>query len=125
MSDHPHAARYREMSAAMNAGDMSGLGEAIADDVVWWEIGASEPARGKQALLDRMQALGEYNVSAQLHDVVANEDHLIALLSVEATKGDATLHYRTAEIHHVNANGQVTERWAFSDDTQAIVDFFQ
>ena len=125
MSDHPHAAQYREMSAAMNAGDMSGLSEAIADDVVWWEIGASEPVRGKQALMDRMQALGDFNISAQLHDVVANDDHLIALVSVEATKGDATLHYRTAEIHHVNADGQVTERWAFSDDTQAIIDFFQ
>lgn len=125
MSDHPHAARYREMSAAMNAGDMSGLSEAIADDIVWWEIGASEPVRGKQAMMDRMQTLGDYNISAQLHDVVANDDHLIALVSVEATRGDATLHYRTAEIHHVNNAGQVTERWAFSDDTQAIIDFFQ
>ena len=94
-------------------------------DVAWWEIGASEPVRGKQALLDRMQVFGEYNISAQLHDVVANQDHLIALLSLEATKGDATLHYRTAEIHHINADGRITERWAFSDDTQALVEFFQ
>ena len=124
MSDHPHAARYRQMSAAMNAGDMSGLDESIADDVVWWEIGASEPVRGKEALMNRMQALGEYSITAQLHDVVANDNHLIALVSVEATKGDAALHYRTAEIHHVNDKGQVTERWAFSDDTQGIIDFF-
>lgn len=125
MSDHPIAARYREMSAAMEAGDMSGLGTAIADDVVWWEIGASQPVRGKQALMEQMQGYGDYNISAQLHDVVANDDHLIALLSVTATKGDEVLEYRTAEIHHVNADGQVTERWAFSDDTKAIIDFFQ
>lgn len=125
MSDHPHAARYREMSAAMNAGDMSGLDSAIADDVVWWEIGAADPVRGKQALMARMQDLSDFNITAQLHDVVANDDHLIAMVSVEATKGDSKLHYRTAEIHHVNADGQVTERWAFSDDTQAIIDFFQ
>jgi ketosteroid isomerase-like protein len=125
MTDHPIAARYREMSAAMEAGDMSVLGDAIADDVVWWEIGASEPVRGRQALMEAMQGYGEYNISAELHDVVANDDHLIALLSVSATKGDEALDYRTAEIHHVNAGGQVTERWAFSDDTQAIFDFFQ
>jgi ketosteroid isomerase-like protein len=124
MAEHPNAAKYREMSAAMNAGDMTGLDEAISDDVVWWEIGSAEPVRGKQALLERMQGLGDYNVSAELHDVVANDDHLIALLSVSATKGDESLQYRTAEIHHVNAAGQVTERWAFSDDTQAIVEFF-
>jgi ketosteroid isomerase-like protein len=113
------------MSAAMDAGDMSVLGTAIADDVVWWEIGASEPVRGKQALMEQMQGYGDYNISAQLHDVIANDDHLIALLSVSATKGDEALEYRTAEIHHFNADGQVTERWAFSDDTQAIIDFFQ
>ena len=124
MGDHPHAARYRAMSAAMSEGDMSGLDEGIADDVAWWEIGATEPVRGRQALMERMQSFGDYNITAELHDVVANDDHLIALLAVTATKGDATLSYRTAEIHHVNEAGQVTERWAFSDDTQAIKDFF-
>ena len=109
----------------MDSGDMSGLAEAIAEDVVWWEIGASEPVRGKQALLERMQGFADYNISGQLHDVVANDDHLIALMSVSAAKGDESLHYRTAEIHHVNAGGQVTERWAFSDDTQAIIEFFR
>jgi hypothetical protein len=56
--------------------------------------------------------------------VVANDDHLIALLGVTARKGDETFEYRTAEIMHVNADGQVTQRWAFSDDTDAIVAFF-
>ncbi len=124
MSDHPNAARYRQIAAAMDAGDMAALAEGMADDIVWWEIGASEPVRGKQALMERMQALGDYNISGDLHDVVANDDHLIALLNVTATKADETLNYRTAEIYHVNADGLVTQRWAFSDDTQAIIDFF-
>ena len=34
-----------------------------------------------------------------------------------------TLDYRTTEIVHVR-DGKVTERWAFSDDTQKIIDFF-
>lgn len=124
MTEHPNATRYREMSAAMSEGDMSGLDASISDDVVWWEIGASEPVRGKQALMERMQWFGDYTITAEVHDVVANDDHLIVLLSVNATKGDASLNYRTAEIHHVNSAGQITERWAFSDDTQAISDFF-
>jgi ketosteroid isomerase-like protein len=32
--------------------------------------------------------------------------------------------YRTAEIYHV-ADGKVTARWAFSDDTAAINEFFK
>ncbi len=124
MSDHPNAARYRQMQDAMNAGDMSGLSDGIADDITWWEIGAPEPVRGKAALMERMQWFSDYEISTVLHDVVANDEHLIALLDVTATKGDESLNYRTAEIHHVNAGGQITERWAFSDDTQAIIDFF-
>ena len=40
-----------------------------------------------------------------------------------ATRGGRTFTYRTAEIFHVR-NGKVVERWAFSDDTAAIVAFF-
>jgi len=35
-------------------------------------------------------------------------------------RGDA---YRTAEIYHIR-DGKVTARWAFSDDTAAINEFF-
>ena len=54
---------------------------------------------------------------------LASDDHVIALGTAVATKDGSSLTYRTAEIYHVK-NGQVTERWAFSDDTKAITDFF-
>ncbi len=124
MSDHPNAARYREMTAAMQTGEMEGFADALADDIEWYEIGSTEPVRGKQAMMETMQSWGDYEITPVLHDVVANDDHLIALLGVTARKGDETFEYRTAEIMHVNADGQVTQRWAFSDDTAAIVAFF-
>jgi ketosteroid isomerase-like protein len=124
VSDHPNAARYRQFVSAMSTGDMTSLADSLSDDIEWWEIGASEPVRGKQALMQRMQALGQYQITADLHDVVANDDHLIALLNVTATRGDQSLNYRTAEVHHVDAGGKLTQRWAYSDDTQAIIDFF-
>lgn len=124
MTDHPSAARYRQMSAALAAGDVSDFGGALADDVVWWEIGSPEPVRGRDAVMERFSFVSDLNVSADLHDVVANDDHLIALLNVTATRGDETFNYQTAEIMHLNADGQVAERWAFSSDTQAIISFF-
>lgn len=124
MSEDQNVARYRRAFEAMSAGDTSGFADAIADDVVWWEIGSAEPVRGRDALLEQMQFMGEFDVSVDLHDVTASEDHLIALLNVTAKRGDETFDYRTAEIHHLNDAGQVTERWAFSDDTAAIIDFF-
>ena len=65
----------------------------------------------------------DYEVTAKLHDIVASDDHAIALVEATATRGGKTLTYRTAEIYHIR-NGQIVERWAFSDDTAAITAFF-
>jgi ketosteroid isomerase-like protein len=124
MSENSSVARYRQAFETMSSGEMAGWADSVAEDVVWWEIGASEPVRGRDALMKQMQFMGDFDVSVDLHDVAASDDHLIALLDVTAKKGDETLNYRTAEIHHLNQAGQVSERWAFSDDTAAIIDFF-
>lgn len=124
MFDNSSATRYRELVAAMTAGDAAGMADYIAEDVVWWEIGASEPVRGRDAVVERLQFVSDYGVALDLHDVIANDDHMIALLGVTATMGEETFSYRTAEIHHTDADGRISERWAFSDDTQAIIDFF-
>ena len=55
--------------------------------------------------------------------VEAGLEHAVALLESSETLGGRSITYRTAEIYHVR-NGQVAERWAFSDDTKAITDFF-
>jgi len=47
----------------------------------------------------------------------------IALGTATATRDGKTLSYRTAEIFHIR-DGRAVERWAFSDDTAAIVAFF-
>jgi len=44
-------------------------------------------------------------------------------VNATATKDGQTFKYRTAEIHHIK-DGKITERWAFSDDTDRINKFF-
>ncbi len=121
MAEHPNATLARELTDALNRGDMAALDRLIADDVVWHEIGRSEPRRGKAALA--ATAAADYSITGTLHDVVANDEHTIALVEASATRGGKSLTYRTAEIFHVR-NGKVVERWAFSDDTGAITAFF-
>ena len=125
MADHPNAARIRAIAAeAERTGDMSSAFEGVSDDIVWHEIGSDEPIRGKQALIERFSGMPEgASIRTETHDVVANDEHAIQLVTATATMGDQELVYRTAEIYHIR-DGKITERWAFSDDTDRINKFF-
>ena len=123
-SDHPNAARLREAMESFNSGNIDDYAELLADDVVWHQIG-DRTLHGKEELAQSMPG-GEvdWNITADVHDVVANDDHAIVLVNAHATRGDGkSLDYRTTEILHMR-DGKVTERWAFAEDTQAIKDFF-
>jgi uncharacterized protein len=123
MAEHPNATVVREMNEAMVSGDTEGAASRVADDVVWHEIGRSEPRRSKAELAASMAEWSGYNITYEVHDVLASDDHVIALGTATATHGGRSLIYRTAEIYHVR-DGKVSERWAFSDNTKAITDFF-
>ena len=125
MADHPNAAKIRAVAdETERTGDMSSAFEGIDDNIVWHEIGSDEPIRGKQALIERFTGMPEgAGITVETHDVLANDDHTIALVTATATMGDRELVYRTAEIYHMR-EGKITERWAFSDDTDRINKFF-
>ena len=125
MADHPNAAIVRAIAdETERSGDMSKAFDNVADDIVWHEIGRDEPIRGKQALMERMTGMPEgATITTETHDVVANDDHTVQLVTATATMGDRKLVYRTAEIYHMR-DGKITERWAFSDDTDRINKFF-
>jgi ketosteroid isomerase-like protein len=130
MAEHPNVALVRRAMHAMNEMDMSRADEEMAvvdafmaDDIVWHEIGRAEPRRGKDELRATMSEFSDATIHYELHDVVANDEHAIALGTATATRNGKTLEYRTTEIFHMR-DGRATERWAFSDDTAAIVEFF-
>jgi uncharacterized protein len=125
MAEHPNATLARQAIEALNRGDAQAMADFLADDVEWHEIGRAEPIRGKAGLAERYMGEGgsDYSIKGEIHDVVANDEHTIALVQATATRGDKTFRYRTAEIIHVR-DGKITARWAFSDDTAAINEFF-
>jgi uncharacterized protein len=125
MSEHPNATLVRNSIEAANRNDLAGASEFLADDVEWHEIGRPEPIRGKAALAETYgsAAAPDFTITAEPHDIVANDDHTVALVTAHATRGDKELTYRTAEIFHIR-DGKITARWTFSDDTARIIDFF-
>ena len=126
MDEHPNVTVLRRVSEAMAAGGdvEAAVDPYIADDIEWHEIGRTEPTVGKDALRQRFQeSFGSYEIKADEHDTVANDTHAVQLMNVTATKDGRTLNYRTAEIYHMK-DGKITARWAFSDDTARILEFF-
>jgi SnoaL-like domain len=118
------ADRYREAMERLAGGDAGPMAGLITDDIVYHQIGGPT-IEGKEALLADMQAYeGMAEWSIDIHDVLTSDEHLVALVEATVTSGDRSISYRTAEIMHIDEDGKVTERWAFSDDTQEIIDFF-
>ncbi|MGI9609955.1 MAG: nuclear transport factor 2 family protein [Acidimicrobiia bacterium] len=123
MAEHPHAALIRRAIAALNAGDDGYLDSIMVDDVVWHTTGASEPIRGKEALRSMGSDSRGYEFIATLRDVTASDDHAVALIRSHVVREGRSLDFDTAEIFHI-VDGMITERWAFSDDTARIAEFF-
>ena len=123
MEEHPNVTAARAMFEAFDTQDVESIRANMAEDVVWHMIGG-ETVVGLQALAEMMAAAeGDFRIETEVHDIVGNDEHVIALVNATAIAGDQTFSYRTAEIAHVK-DGKVTERWAFSDDTEAINRFF-
>ena len=115
----------RQFIDSLARGELETSGSLLSDDVEWHEIGRAEPTRGLAALRERMSepdAQG-WDITGETHDIVAGEDHVVALITATAKKGDRSLTYRVAEVYHVK-DGKITGRWAMSDDTEAIARFF-
>ena len=54
MEEHPNASVVREALTAFNRGDFEQFAAMVADDVNWYEVGASEPLRGKEAVFSSL-----------------------------------------------------------------------
>jgi ketosteroid isomerase-like protein len=127
MDTHPNVDVVRRFLDSMTAFDVEAGSALLADDVVWYEIGRREPFRGKAALSERYLGAEkpEWEITGgETHDIVGNDEHVVALLTAHAKWGEKTLDYRVAEVYHVR-DGKITARWAMSDDTEAINSFFK
>jgi ketosteroid isomerase-like protein len=122
MNEHPDVEVVRQMTEALTSGDFETAGTYLADDIIWHEIGRAEPRRGKAELQANMGEV-DYEITGTLHAIIGDDEHVVALIDATGTRAGKTLDYHVAEIYHVK-DGRITERWAFSDDTAAITEFF-
>ena len=129
MADHPNLERARAGYAAFAAGDMATLNDVISDDIVWHSGGnniLSGDYEGKEAVFNFFARLTQETGGTfrnEIHDMLANDDHGVALVNQSATRGDKTLEGRSVHIFHMS-DGKMTEFWAFPEDQSQLDDFW-
>jgi ketosteroid isomerase-like protein len=115
---------------AFIAGDMSWLNEHLHENVVWHAPGhnvLSGDYRGRDSVLAFFAksvevALPEFD----MHDIVASDDHVVALLTIQWRRRDTgeTFQDRSAQIFHLE-NGQAIEVWTMVEDLAGFDRFLE
>jgi ketosteroid isomerase-like protein len=129
MADHPNAELIRKGYDAFIAGDMEWLNEHIHENIVWHEPGnnfLSGEFRGRENVLAHFAKQVQHFIPEfDVHDVVANDDHAIAMVSLRARRNDNQQEFEGRYVHifHVDAQSKALESWVFNED-QAAVDAF-
>ena len=126
---HPNEDLVRRGYAAFGTGDITTLGELFADDIVWHVGGRSSITgdyRGKAEVLGffgQLAARTGGTFRSEIHDVLANDEHVVALVTLSAARDGKSLHDNGAQVFHV-AGGKVTETWFHPDDQYAADEFW-
>ncbi|MFJ4777965.1 nuclear transport factor 2 family protein [Streptomyces sp. NPDC088762] len=129
MTEHPNIAVFRRAMDAFSTGDMDALAEVFHPDVRWHISGQSPLAgdfQGRDATfaafeLDFRLSGGTYR--PQLHDVLANDAHTVALLHATASRDGRELDMNYAIVFHIS-DGRITEGWELWADQRAFDAFW-
>ncbi|MEX2394357.1 MAG: nuclear transport factor 2 family protein [Actinomycetota bacterium] len=128
MSEHPNAAIARESYEAFARGDLQTVGQNITDDVVW-HVGGRSPVAGDYkgqdevfGLFGRLFELSEGTLKLDVHDILADDDHAVALVTMSADRNGKHLDMRSVHVMNIQ-EGRTREFWAFDED-QAADDAF-
>lgn len=121
MAEHPNVARIRDGYAAFAKGDFGVLNDLFAEDLVWRVDGRSQLARvyhGRDEVYEffgRLMELTEGSFHLDVHAVLADDQHGVALVIATASRGGKSVTIDEAHAFHLR-DGKVTEFWDASAD---------
>jgi ketosteroid isomerase-like protein len=124
MAEHPNVTRLQDGYAAFAKGDFAVLNDLFADDIVWHIGGRTQLTkdyRGRDevyAFFGKLLELTEGTFHIDLHAVLADDEHAVALVATTASRGGKTVTVNEAHVFHVR-DGRVTEFWDASTDQYA------
>ena len=119
----------RSAFEAFANGDTDTLRQLMDQDAVWHTPGRNQLSgdhRGVDAILGffaKTMELSGGTFRMEVHDVVANDDHAVALFDARAEREDRTYEDRNVLVIHIR-NGKLIETWLMSQDRYAADEFF-
>jgi len=130
MSEHPNATLVRSTFEAFRNADVATIQSMLPAHAVWHFPGRGGQLagthRGRDAIfafLVNVQALTDHTFHLDLHDVIANDRHAIALFTGHGTRNGKTLENPTCLRMRIE-NSQIVEMWEFVWDLYHVDDFW-
>ncbi len=124
MAEHSNAARIRDGYAAFAKGDFAVLNDLFAEDLLWHDTGRNQLSgeyRGREAvfgLFGKLMEITEGSFHIDLHAVLADDEHGVALVVITASRGGRSIEVNEAHVFHLR-DGKVVEFWNASTDQYA------
>ena len=129
MSEHPNAIAVRRGYEAFASYDLEGIRDLFTDDAVF-HIGGRNPLTGtytgKDAVLGFLADLVSRSggtFKSELHDVLANDEHVVALTHDTAQREGRSLDENLVAVYHVR-DGRVSEGWFHPSDPYTDDEFW-
>jgi uncharacterized protein len=126
---HPNEELVRKGYEAFGSGDMQTLGQLFAEDVVWNTPGHNPLAgtrKGQQEVFQQFAQIAELtegSFSLEPHDLLANDEHAVALVTARGKRGDKTIEDHQVHVFHIE-DGKVKEFWGHPTDQKAVDEFW-
>jgi ketosteroid isomerase-like protein len=129
-AQHINVQQLRRAYEAFGAGDMATVRERLTDDTVWHIFGHSQLAgdyKGKDAVFGffgKLMELSGGTFHLEVHDLLANDEHSIGLVTESAEKHGKKWESRAVQVIHTDAEGRIREFFAFQEDQRATDAFW-
>jgi len=127
---HPNEDLIREAFAAFGRGDIDALqAQFFAPDIRWHFPGRGPVAGDHEGvarvteMFGRLSALSGGTHRIELHDVIGNDEHVVALHTTRAERAGRQLEVNAIQVFHVR-DGKVTEAWTQHADLYAVDEFW-
>jgi ketosteroid isomerase-like protein len=127
---HPDEDLVREAFAAFGRGDIGALQEQyFAEDISWHFPGRGPVAGDHQGsaqvaqMFGRLAQLSGGTHRVELHDVMANDNQVVALHTTRAERAGRQLEISVVQVFHVR-DGKVNEAWTYHNDLYSMDEFW-